>query len=65
MLDIERLKDDLADYFGTAMQNNFPMAVMDLIEIPDGSSDNLSEAQVMKLINIAISNGIDLDKYDR
>ena len=32
-MNIDKLRQDLIDYYGTAMSNGFPMAVMDLIFI--------------------------------
>lgn len=54
MIDIERLRDDLIDYFGTAMFYN-PAAMMDLEKVRKASDE--------ELIEIAKNNGFDLDKY--
>ena len=54
-VNVEKLRKDLIDYFGTAMSNGFPMAMIDLSKI-----ENASEKE---LINIARNNGIDLQKY--
>ena len=53
-IDIERLRNDLIDYFGTAMQYN-RIAMMDLI--------NVERASYEELINIAIRNGFDINDY--
>ena len=53
-IDIERLKDDLIDYFGTASFYN-KMAMMDLIKVKEASDE--------ELIQIAQKNGFDLKKY--
>lgn len=53
-IDIERLRQDLIDYFGCAT-TIFPIAIMDVIEIEN--------ADYNKLIEIAKSNGFDLDDY--
>lgn len=52
----EKLREDLTDYFGTAMTGGFPAAVIDLGEVDTASQD--------ELINIAKKNGFDLDDYD-
>lgn len=54
MVDINRLREDLINYFGTAIFYN-PMAIMELEEIKKASES--------KLIEIAIKNGFDLDNY--
>ncbi len=54
-IDVNRLRRDLKDYFGTAMFNGFPMAVMDLSNV-----ERLSDSE---LIQLAQKNGIDLRKY--
>ena len=54
MIDIERLRDDLINYFGTAIFYN-PAALMDLEEV--------KKADEEKLIDIAIKNSFDLNKY--
>ncbi len=54
-MDIEALKEDLIDYYGTAMMSGFPMAVMDLSEI-----ENASDSE---LISIAKKAGFDLNNY--
>lgn len=53
-IDIEKLRSDLMDYFGTAM-GFFPVATMDLIKVQNASSE--------ELINFALKNNIDLSKY--
>lgn len=53
-IDIERLRDDLIDYFGTASFYN-KMAMMDLIKVKEASDE--------ELIQIAQKNGFDLKKY--
>jgi len=54
-IDVDKLREDLIDYFGTAMQFN-PVAVVDL-----GVVENASPEQ---LVNIALQNGFDLEEYD-
>ena len=41
MLDIERLRRDLIDYFGTAMTNGLGMAEIDISDIQDASPEEL------------------------
>lgn len=54
MIDIDRLRDDLINYFGTAIYYN-PMAIMDLEEV--------KKADEKKLIEIALDNKFDLERY--
>lgn len=53
-IDIEKLRSDLKDYFGSAM-GFFPVAIMDLIKVQNASPE--------ELINIALKNNFDLNKY--
>lgn len=55
-MDFERLREDLKDYFGTAMAYN-PMAVIELSEVENASNE--------RLIQIALRNGFDLSNYER
>ena len=54
-IDIEKLRRDLIDYFGTAMASGFGMAVMDLTRVERASDQ--------ELINIALDCGFDLNDY--
>ena len=54
-IDIDRLRSDLIDYYGTAM-SFYPQAVIDLSKIESASAE--------QLINIALSNNIDLSDYE-
>ena len=54
-IDIERLRDDLINYFGTASFYN-QMAMMDLIKV--------EKATPNELIQIALKNGFDIEKYE-
>ena len=54
-IDIEKLKEDLINYFGTASFYNKP-AMIDLISV-----ENASDGEI---INIAIKNGFDLERYE-
>ena len=54
-IDVSRLRRDMKDYYGTAMFNGFPMAIMDLSKVermPD-----------RELVELAQKNGVDLRKY--
>lgn len=54
-INIEKLRKDLIDYFGTAMFNASPMAIINLSEVENANSD--------KLIQIAIKNNFALENY--
>ena len=55
IIDVDALRDDLIDYFGTAsMYNNVAMA--DLV-IVQSASDN-------EIVNIAIRNGFNIYDYE-
>ena len=54
-VDIESLRKDLIDYFGTAMFNASPLAIMDLVKIEKASDE--------EIIKIANANNFDLNKY--
>ena len=53
-MDYESLREDLKNYFGTAIAFN-QMAIIDLMMVESASND--------KLVYIAIQNGFDLDNY--
>ena len=42
-IDVAELRDQLRDYYGTAMASGFPMAVMELSEIDSMSDDEVIE----------------------
>jgi cyanate lyase len=52
----DKLKADLLDYFGTAMFAASPMAMMELSKVENASGNDL--------IQIALDNGFDLEKYE-
>lgn len=54
MIDYDKLRNDLIDYFGTAMTFNL-MAMSDLIRVERASND--------ELVEIALKNNFDLNKY--
>ena len=54
-IDIDRLRRDMKDYYGTAMFNASPMAVMDLSRIERASD--------MEIVEEAQKTGLDLTDY--
>lgn len=54
-IDIERLRKDLIDYFGVAMFNGSPQAMIELSRV--------EKAGPSELINIAQNNGFDINDY--
>ena len=54
MIDYEKLRNDLIDYFGTAFTLN-PLAMVDLFRVQNASDE--------ELVDIAKRNGFDLTKY--
>ena len=61
MIDIERLREDLMDYFGTAIHSGFGMAIIDLSEVENASPEKL--IKIAKKIGIYLNNY--LDDYER
>ena len=56
-INIKRLKNDLEDYFGTAMFGASPLAIIEL--------EKVQKASVEELISMALQNGFDINKYMR
>ena len=54
-IDVERLREDLENYFGTAMQY-YPVAMIDLSKVESASDE--------EIVNLAIKNGFDLSNYE-
>ncbi len=54
-IDIDALRRDMKDYYGTAMFSGFPMAVMDLSKV-----ERLSDQELVEVVQ---KNGVDLRKY--
>lgn len=54
-IDIEKLRKDLIDYYGTAMFNASPLAIIELTKVENASPQ--------ELINIALKNNFDLTEY--
>ena len=55
IIDIDKLRKDLIDYFGTAMYTISPLAMINLSKIENANKTDL--------IKIALANNIDLNKY--
>lgn len=53
--DVKAIREDLEDYYGTAMVNSSPFAMVDLINL-----DNKSDYEI---IITALNIGINLDNY--
>ncbi len=53
--DMERMRKDLLDYFGTAMMSGFSMAMVDVLTI-----ERSSDAELLK---IAERTGMDIRRY--
>ena len=54
-IDVEGLRKNLKDYYGTAMFGGFSMAMMDLTRVERASDE--------EVINMAKEKGIDIRKY--
>lgn len=54
-IDVNKLRKDLTDYYGTAAFSGFPMAIMDTARMSSASKEDL--------IREAAKNGFDLNKY--
>lgn len=54
-IDIERLKEEIIDYYGTAMNNGFNMAIVDIEKVERASDE--------EIIKIARKIGINIEKY--
>lgn len=54
-IDFEKLREDLKDYYGTAM-SFMPMAVIELSQVEKASNQ--------KLIELALKNNFDLSDYE-
>ena len=55
-MDYRKLKEDLRDYFGTAMLSGFTLAAIETISV-----DRASESELLKLAKYA---GLNLRKYE-
>ena len=54
-IDIDKLRKDLIDFYGTAAYNGFPAAMMDVIDIENASPE--------KLVQLANRAGFSLEDY--
>lgn len=54
-VDTVRLKKDLCEYFGTMVENGFPLAAMELCEVETASDE--------QLIKMAKTMGFGLERY--
>lgn len=54
-IDVDKLRQDLIDYFTSAMFMVSPVALVDLTEVENASDE--------KVIKIALDNGFDLCNY--
>lgn len=54
-IDVDKLRQDLIDYFTSAMFMVSPVALVDLTEVENASDE--------KVIKIALDNGFDLRNY--
>lgn len=56
-IDVNRLRRDMKDNYGTAMFNGFPMAIMDVTKVERASDQ--------EIISMARKQNIDLSKYSK
>lgn len=56
-IDYERLRRDLIDYYGTAFQMGFGMAMIEISRVENASNE--------ELVNIAQKNSFCLDDYEK
>ena len=56
-IDVNRLRRDMKDNYGTAMFNGFPMAIMDVTKV--------EKATDQEIISMARKQNIDLSKYSK
>ena len=54
-IDIKKLRNDLINYFGTAIFNTSPIAIIELSKIENASPE--------ELIHIALKNNFNLSEY--
>lgn len=56
-IDIEKLRQYLINYYGTAMINSFSTAMMDLSEVENASNE--------KVLSLALKNNINLNNFTK
>lgn len=54
-IDIYKLRADLMDYYGTAMLNGFPMAIVNLSRIESATDEDI--------LQIALKENFNIEKY--
>ena len=62
-INIEKLREDLINYFGTAMYSSSSLAIMDLTEVEKANLDKL--IQIANNNNFNLNNYIENSKYKR
>ena len=55
IIDIQRLRNDIKNNYGTAAFNGFPMAIMDL--------ENVDQLRDQEIVEYALKKNIRLEKY--
>lgn len=56
-IDIEKLRQYLINYYGTAMINSFSTAMTDLLEVENASNE--------KVLSLALKNNINLNNFTK
>ena len=56
-IDIEKLRQHLINYYGTAMINSFPTAMTDLLEVENASKE--------KVLSLALKNNINFNNFTK
>lgn len=56
-IDIEKIRQYLINYYGTAMINSFPTAMTDLLEVENASNE--------KVLSLALKNNINLNNFTK
>ena len=56
-IDIEKLRQYIIDYYGTAIINSSPPAMMDLLEVENASNE--------KVLSLALKNNINLNNFTK
>ena len=51
-IDVDRLRDDMKNYYGTAMFNVSPVAVMDLARVEQASDQEIIEMAQKNRVNL-------------
>lgn len=56
-IDIEKLRQYIIDYYGTAMINSSPTAMMDLLEVENANNE--------KVLSLALKNNININNFKK